>query len=1013
MSTAPAAATPSASSRSLLLGVFVLSGFAGLIYQSIWSHYLGIFLGHAAYAQALVLAIFMGGMAAGAMWIARSGERWRNLIRSYALIEAAIGVLGLGFHWIFTQVAGISYDVLIPAAGSPVLANLLRWAVAAALIIPQTVLLGMTFPLMSGGLIRRFPKQDGNLLGGLYFTNSIGAAIGALAAAFILLPQVGLPGAMLVAGVLNLLVAALALWLARAPEPAPLTESKAKTDSDKATLQPLLRLVLLSTALSGAASFAYEIIWIRMLGMAVGSTLHAFELMLASFIAGIAFGGLWVRKHADHAASPLRLVAWMQVGMGLAALFSLLVYSNSFSWVSFLMRVLEHNAEGYALYTLGTAVIAILIMLPAAFFAGTTLPLFTLTLLRAGHGERAIGQVYAWNTIGSIVGVFAAMHLLIPALGLKIALIAAAAVDMGIGVYLLRREADGREHMRRPLLTALATLAAVALAMQVNFDPAKLASGVFRYGNTSIGKDTQVVFYRDGKTASVSVRYNAGSKHLSIATNGKPDAAVIMDDALSAAGDEPTMALLAALPLAMHANPKEIGVIGFGSGMSSHTLLGDARVQRVDTIEIEPVMAKAARAFGKRVERAFNDPRSNIIFDDAKAYFSGQQARYDIIISEPSNPWISGIGALFAKEFYQFIPRHLKPDGLFVQWVQLYEIDDRLVSSIMQSLTPAFSDYQAYLSNSHDLIIIATPAGTLPPLNAERILSGTLGKELARLGFTDAAHLQFRRVADARVLRAQAGLFNIQPNSYYYPVLSLEAPKTRFIGTEAKSLTMLGHASPLLLEALDIRQPLPSAVEPSALEHFPGEMHSRWARLYARLMREGEAGDTGNISGNRAMQAMQALRMRMSAQCGKPLGNGNEALPTELRQLLDYTLPFLDVAGQQGVLIGPQWLGCNMAELPQEIQHALALSEALAKRDWLAASALGRQWLQTPSQHAQWRQAFDDVALSAVLLNLARQSKWHELQQAEETLGRQVQSAGEYMQIRILLLSMAENEQNR
>ena len=210
---------PNHSLRNGLLAIFVLSGFAGLIYQSIWSHYLGLYLGHAAYAQALVLAIFMGGMAAGAAWIAQAGQRWRNLIRSYAVIEVFIGVLGLLFHWVFTGVAGFSYDSLIPALGSPLAVDIARWSIAALLILPQTILLGMTFPLMSGGLIRRYPGSAGNLLGGLYFTNSIGAAIGALAAVFVLLPWVGLPGAMVTAGILNFVVAALAWWLAREPEP--------------------------------------------------------------------------------------------------------------------------------------------------------------------------------------------------------------------------------------------------------------------------------------------------------------------------------------------------------------------------------------------------------------------------------------------------------------------------------------------------------------------------------------------------------------------------------------------------------------------------------------------------------------------------------------------------------------------------------------------------------------------------------------------------------------------------
>ena len=193
------------------------------------------------------------------------------------------------------------------------------------------------------------------------------------------------------------------------------------------------------------------------------------------------------------------------------------------------------------------------------------------------------------------------------------------------------------------------------------------------------------------KTASVSVRQVDTQR--AIATNGKPDAGIAMQG--EPAPDEATMTLLAALSLVMHDNPEEIGVIGFGSGMSTHTLLGDMRVKRIDTIEIEPAMVEGAKLFGKHVERAYNDPRSHIIIDDAKSYFSGRQAKYDIIVSEPSNPWISGIGALFAREFYEFVPCHLKPNGLFVQWVQLYEIDDALVASIINALTPAFADYHA------------------------------------------------------------------------------------------------------------------------------------------------------------------------------------------------------------------------------------------------------------------------------------------------------------------------------
>ena len=196
-----------------LLGLFVLSGFAGLIYQSVWSHYLGLTLGHAAYAQTLVLAIFMGGMALGAAWASRVSVRWGRLLLGYAVIEAAIGVAGLLFHPVFVAYSGWSSGSVLPALQSPWLAHLYGWTTCALLILPQCVLLGATFPLMSAGLLRALPGQDNEVLGGLYFTNSLGAALGAICSTFVLIPAIGLPGAVHTAGLLNLLVALIA-WRA-------------------------------------------------------------------------------------------------------------------------------------------------------------------------------------------------------------------------------------------------------------------------------------------------------------------------------------------------------------------------------------------------------------------------------------------------------------------------------------------------------------------------------------------------------------------------------------------------------------------------------------------------------------------------------------------------------------------------------------------------------------------------------------------------------------------------------
>ncbi|MBP7646006.1 MAG: fused MFS/spermidine synthase [Comamonas sp.] len=997
--------------RIWLLAIFILSGFAGLIYQSIWSHYLGLFLGHAAYAQALVLAIFMGGMAAGASWIARSGQRWRNLIRGYAIIEAVIGILGLLFHWVFTATAQFSYEWIMPLIGAPWAVNLTRWIIAALLIFPQTLLLGMTFPLMSGGLIRRFPGREGSLLGGLYFTNSIGAAIGALAAVFLLLPWFGLPGAMVCASILNFLVAGLAWWLAIEPEPTVQSSGDKGAPEQRILHNPLLRLVLIGTALSGASSFIYEIVWIRMLSMAVGSTMHAFELMLASFILGIALGGFWVRKHADNADSPIRLVGWMQIFMGIAALASLAVYANAFSWVGWTIESLAKTDGGYTLFNAGTAAISIAIMLPAAFFAGTTLPLFTVALLRSGHGERAIGRVYAWNTLGAIVGVFSAIHFFIPLMGLKLSLCVAALIDLGIGLTLLRLNVDTRKAVIGFGMAIGLSLIALIIAVRIPFDPMKLASGVFRHGKSTLDASSKVVYMRDGKTASVSVVTSAdGSAH--IATNGKPDAGVMMRDDGPPTEDEPTMVLAAVLPLSMLDAPKKVGVIGFGSGLTTHTLLGDSRIQHVDTIEIEPAMVDGARFFGRRVERAYTDKRSSIIIDDAKSIFSGKKAKYDLIISEPSNPWISGVSSLFTEEFYQFIPNYLNDGGLFVQWVQLYEIDEELIGSILRSLTPAFEDYGAWLTNNSDLLIVASPKGPLPKSDIGRLLSvdGPLRAELARQDLNTQARIDFRKVADSVMLRGLGSAYGKLPaNSDYFPILGLEAPKARFQGTSASAIATLPYQAPILLEALNIREPLPAGLRPSKLGHFTADMMTWRARA---LTAELTGGDgmllAPEIINGRAL-APAALLKAAVPHCGHEWNDSQiERLSAHIREVADMTINYMPPASLQGVWKKRNWIDCK--KIPRDLENVFSLVASIADRNFPEMERQGRNLLENPPGDGLVRRDFGEVALSAVMLAHTRERKWERLLAAEAEFGQKIVSRESYQLHREIMKSIAINE---
>jgi predicted membrane-bound spermidine synthase len=438
--------------------------------------------------------------------------------------------------------------------------------------------------------------------------------VGALASAFVLLGWLGMPGTMRLAGALNLALAAAVLALARRGEPAPVAVAPA--GGRAVSGDTLVRLFLAGAFVTGLASFVYEIAWIRMLALVLGSSFQAFELMLSAFITGLALGGLWIRRRIDHIADPVRFAGVVQLLMGLAALATVFVYHWTFDWMAWALSVLQHRESAYPLFNLFSHTLAFAVMLPATFLAGMTLPLFTHVLLKAGRGERAIGQVYAANTLGSIAGVLIAVHALVPGIGLKLTLIVGTLADMMLGAWLLRYAEAASRRIHALVAVLIGLLAATATARAAILEPERLASGVYRYGESwrTFGR---VAFYRDGKTASVAVRVDDRSSVVTINTNGKPDAALALDLSQPPTPDEYTMTLLAALPLLVKPDAKTIANIGWGSGYSANVLLSHTGPQALDTIEIEPAMFDGARTFSRRLPRPYSDARSHIYFEDA------------------------------------------------------------------------------------------------------------------------------------------------------------------------------------------------------------------------------------------------------------------------------------------------------------------------------------------------------------------------------------------------------------
>jgi predicted membrane-bound spermidine synthase len=923
--------------RAAFYLLFIASGFAGLIYESVWTHYLKLYLGHAAYAQSLVLIVFMGGMALGAAACARFSTRVRNPLAAYAAIEGVIGICALVFHSLFAATTDWSYDALLPALGSDGLALAAKLALSGALILPQSILLGATFPLMSAGLVRASSVEARPLLGEpiamLYFANSLGAAAGVLTSGFVLIAWVGLPGTLQTAGVINLALAAAVALLARAVGTSPPIAPRDDGDDGQA------RLLLGVALLTGLASFVYEICWIRMLSLVLGASTHSFELMLSTFIFGLALGGLAVRRWVDAARSPERLLGWIQVAMGLAALATLLVYDRSFELMEYLMKGLSRTDAGYLFFNLAGQGIAAMVMLPATFLAGMTLPLITGALLRRGAGERAIGRVYAANTVGAIAGVLLAVHLGLPLLGLKGTLILGAAVDALLGIVLLQLFAAPRWPYRSA--AAACALAFVPIAILFELNPNKMTAGVFRHGDLASSADATILFNRDGKTATVHlVGYGETT---SIRTNGKSDGSINMAAEGARGSDEITMVLTGAIPLALKPDAKRAAVIGIGTGLTMHTLLQSTRIEQVETVEIEAAMAEAARGFAPRNTSAFADPRGRIWIDDAKTFFSTRNRHYDILVSEPSNPWVSGVSSLFTREFYQRIRTHLNEGGILVQWFQLYEVDPSLLATVMRALGEAFPHYAVFAPSDHDLLIVASPAPLPLPAKAALFGQATMAQVLRGVHVHGAGDLDARYLGSRATLEPLFESYGMPANSDYYPVLDLNAARHRFTEKSASSVVAMLNAGVPVLELLEPGlQRRPLNPEFKGADNFERIENARLARYASQFLLQAIPPASVGISAV-LQKDLEVVKLRL-LECREP--RDQDVWMHSLLNIARSMNPFL--GREEAVLPWARFQAAPCYGGLREFQHRwIDLYAAVAARDAKRMALLAGELLAT------------------------------------------------------------------
>ena len=738
----------------LLLCLFV-SGGSGLIYEVAWVRSLELVFGATSFAIATVLAAFMGGLALGSFFMGRAAGRLGGFhpLRIYAALEILIGATAALVPWGLRALVPLYQRLWLQFHASFAVFGLCRLALCGAVLLVPTALMGGTLPVASRLAAGDGPGEDGGgrRVGLLYACNTLGAVVGSALAGLVVLPAAGLRRTEWLAVALNLLAAAGALLLAgrsRVSEgdaAAPLDWPAPAGDT---TIGRIAALLILLYALSGGVAMMSEVAWSRLLVLVLGSSTYSYTLMLTTFLAGLALGAWLGTRLLKAWPDPILAAALCQVLVAVSTYCGLYVMRDlPFLYVVAHER-LQPSPRGLLLVQLMLS--AGLMILPTIGF-GAMFPATIGGLRTTGAGaQRAVGRAYAWNTVGAILGSIAAGFWIVPRFGSRNALLigVAASALLAIGGLAGARAPEGRR-LRLLLTLAVAaflvnlTVAAPTLPEEV------LSTGVFRYADRYHGLDSatfvdrareshgDILMFKEGLTCTVTVFRTTAARTLLV--NGKPDASVppgLPDPGVGHTrprlGDLPTQVLVAQLPLLLAPRADRVLVVGLGSGVTLGSVLTHP-VRNVECVELEDAVVRASRFFDDISGSPLRDPRVRLIVNDARNHLLVTRQPYDVIVSEPSNPWVAGAASLFTRDFFELASRRLAPDGVFCQWMQLYETSAADFRTILRSFAAVFRDVHVFRVDT-DAILIGTNAGAL---RLETLLAGARGaaaRDLERIG---------------------------------------------------------------------------------------------------------------------------------------------------------------------------------------------------------------------------------------------------------------------------------------
>ncbi len=838
--------------RWLLPGCLLVSGASGLMYQVVWLRALELLFGTTTFATATVLSAYMAGLGLGALWFGRRIDRSppTDSVKLYGWMEGGIALYALltPLLWWAMDIADLRFHHA--ADPSFLAASLFKFTLAFLALLLPTFLMGGTLPVVCQAFARG-PADAGRAVGILYGANTLGAALGVFLSGFIVLPAAGMRAVVFAAAACGAFICLICVAGRRAvatagdvrekPAPESVGASAPEARSRTATL-------LFLFSVSGAVAMLYEVAWTRVLAVVLGSTVFAFSAMLGTFLLGIALGSWAFAFVATRRRLGLGTFAWLQVAAGVLALAGL----NQFDDLPFrFVRFFAWSEGNPAAIDFGRVLLCALVMLPPTAVLGALFACFIDVYRRSAAIGSRVGGAYLANTAGNIAGAVLTGFVIIPWVGVQTALVAGSLINALIGIvaWFLR---GGRPTLRT-IAAAFAMAALVgAAAVRVNpwdktmitsgmaVDPARAVELTREQFRAGVHEKTNL-FYREGTQATVSV--DRWQDDLFLSVNGKVDAS---------SGDAFTQLFIGHLPMLLHPAPARVLVIGLGSGTSLGAVACHP-AERIDCVEIEDATAPAARLFQRLNRGALDDPRVRMHTGDGRNFLRLRPERYDVIISEPSNPWMAGVANLFSREHYRTAASRLRPGGVFCQWLHAYSMSEDDLRMIVNTFSGEFRQASLWTSLYPDLVLIGSDApGSFDFTSIRRGFEDRRVREdMARHGGIRAPEALFATflLGDAELRQLAAGA---RVHTDDHPHLEFSAPRNLYRDTAAANLALLrrhrgtseapitGMVPPLannavasseMARAFIARQMVPEAIAALARAGAIEPDHPRWLEV--------------------------------------------------------------------------------------------------------------------------------------------------------------------------------------